>query len=372
MKIAMIGQRGIPATSGGVETCVEHLASALVARGHEVIVYCRANYTPRNMPRVYRGIKLRILPSIPTKHLDALSHTVFSLLDLVRSGVDLVHIHSVGPASLAPLARLSGFPTVVTIHAADWLRAKWSFPARLCLRRALDLAVGYANVLTTVSLSLADFIADTYGVRPVYIPNGVGLLSPASRSLLDRFGASERRFILFAGRLVPEKDVHLLIEAFHRLIGQPGFADINLLIAGDSGFSDSYVRKLHRLAGSNTHFLGVLAPADLAKLYEQAAVCVQPSHLEGMSLVLLEAASHACPVIAADIQENRNTLKEFANYFTPRSVEALQSALSGLLNNPTDAKLLARAAREHVVREFSWKKIAREMEDAYLCAVRRA
>ena len=372
MKIAMIGQRGIPATSGGAETCVEHLASALVARGHEVVVYCRANYTRRNIPRIYRGIQLRILPSIPTKHLDALSHTAFSLLDLLGSDVDLVHIHSVGPGSLAPLARLSGFPTVVTIHAADWLRAKWSFPARLCLRRALDLAVRSAHLVTTVSLSLADFLADTYGVRPVYIPNGVAFQSPASWSLLDCLGASERRFILFAGRLVPEKDVHLLIEAFHRLIGQADLADIHLIIAGDSGFSDSYLRKLHRLAGPNTHFLGAVAPADLAKLYEQAAVCVLPSHLEGMSLVLLEAASHACPVIAADIPENRNTLKEFANYFTPHSVEALQRALSGVLNNPRDAELLARAAREHVAREFSWEKIAREMEDAYLCAVRRA
>ena len=372
MKIAMIGQKGIPATFGGVETCVEHLASALVSRGHQVTVYCRSNYTLRTTPRTYRGITLRILPSIGTKHLDALSHTTFSLLDLIGSDVDLVHIHSVGPAALAPLARLLGFPTVVTIHAADWLRDKWSLPARFCLRRSLDLAVRFANVLTTVSLSMVDFIADTYKVQAAYIPNGVVSQPTASASLSDRLGIAPRRFILFAGRLVPEKDPHVLIESFNKLIGQPGFADFHLLIAGDSGFSDSYVRKLERLAGPHTHFLSVVSPPDLARLYQQAAVCVLPSRLEGMSLVLLEAASHACPVIAADIPENRNTLGKFADYFSPGSVQALQDTLAKVLNNPREAVALASSAREHVEREFSWTRIAQKMEEVYLCAARRA
>ena len=372
MKIAMIGQKGIPATFGGVETAVEHLSAALVARGHQVIVYCRANYTPPTTPRTYRGIELRILPSVPTKHFDALSHTAFSLLDLIHRDVDLVHIHSVGPASLAPFARLIRLPTVVTIHAADWLRAKWSLPARFCLRRSLDIAVRSAHVLTTVSLSMVAFLADTYGVEAVHIPNGVSSQSAASQCLLDRLGLSRQRFILFAGRLVPEKDPHVLLEAFQNLIGQTRFADTHLLIAGDSGFSDSYVTKLHRLAGPNTHFLGVVSPADLAGIYQQAAVCVLPSHLEGMSLVLLEAASYACPVIAADIPQNRDTLDNFANYFSPRSSPSLQDTLADVLDNPTPARQLARLSREHVTREFSWPKIAQRMEEAYLCAVRLA
>ena len=372
MKIAMIGLKGIPATFGGVETAVEHLSSALVARGHEVIVYCRSNYTPRTTARTYRGIELRILPSIPTKHLDALSHTALSLLNLIHRDVDLVHIHSVGPGSLAPVARLMRLPTVVTIHAADWLRAKWSLPARFCLRRSLDLAVRSAHVLTTVSLSMVAFLADTYGIEAAHIPNGVGFQSAASQSLLDPLGLSRQRVILFAGRLVPEKDPHVLLEAFRNLIGQPRFADTHLLIAGDSGFSDSYVRKLHRLAGPNTHFLGVISPADLAGLYQQAAVCVLPSHLEGMSLVLLEAASHTCPVIAADIPENRNTLDKFANYFSPRSSQSLQNTLAGVLEDLTPARELARLSRDHVKRKFSWDRIAQQMEEAYLCAVRRA
>ncbi len=221
MKIAMIGQKGIPATFGGVETSVEHLAAALVARGHKVTAYCRRNYTSPNAPASYRGIDLRILPSIPTKHLDAISHTAFSLLHLFRSDFDIIHLHSVGPAVLTPLARLTHLPTVVTIHAADWLRDKWSTPARFCLRRALDIAVRSAHLITTVSLSMARFIADTYAVKAVYIPNGIAVKKAAPINLSDRFGISAQRFILFAGRLVPEKDVHLLIQAFQNLIAQP-------------------------------------------------------------------------------------------------------------------------------------------------------
>ena len=372
MKIAMIGLKGIPAASGGVETAVEHLSSALLARGHQVLVYCRSNYTPRTTPRDYHGIELRILPSIRTKHLDALSHTALCLADLTHRDVDLVHIHSVGQASLAPFARLMRLPTVITIHAADWLRAKWSAPARFCLRRSLDIAVRSADVLTTVSLSMVDFLADTYGVEAVHIPNGVSVGSPVSTDLLDCLGLSPQRFILFAGRLVPEKDPHVLLEAFNNLIGQPRFAGLHLLIAGDSGFSDSYAAELRRLAGPHTHFLGTVSPADLAGLYGQAAVCVLPSHLEGMSLVLLEAAACACPVIAADIPENRNTLAEFANYFAPRSAQSLQDTLAKLLDNLSDARALARRSRDYVIRRFSWTRIAQRMEEVYLCAVHSA
>ena len=372
MKIAMIGQKGIPATLGGVETAVEHLSAALVDRGHQILAYCRSNYTPRSTPREYRGIELRILPSISTKHLDALSHTAFSLLDLIRRDVDLVHIHSVGPASLAPFARAMGLPTVVTIHAADWLRAKWSAPARFYLRRSLDLAVHSAHVLTTVSLSMVDLLADTYGVEAVHIPNGVCSGVAVSHSLLDRLGLSRQRFILFAGRLVPEKDPHVLLEAFNNLIGQPRFADLHLLIAGDSSFSDSYAASLRRAAGPHTHFLSTVSPADLAGLYKRAAVCVLPSQLEGMSLVLLEAASAACPVIAADIPENRSTLAEFAHYFVPRSTGSLQDTLAKVLDNLPDARDLASGARDYVTRKFSWTSIAQRMEQVYLCALSRA
>ncbi len=372
MKIAMIGQKGIPATFGGIETCVEHLSAALVARGHEVTAYCRRNYTPANTPASYHGIDLRILSSIPTKHLDALSHTAFSLLDIIGSDVDLIHLHSVGPAALAPLARLTGRPTVVTIHAADWLRAKWSPAARFALRHALDIAVRYANLLTTVSLSMVDFLADTYAVKALYIPNGIAVRKASPLDLSDRFGISAQRFVLFAGRLVQEKDVHVLIQAFQNLIAQPAFADTHLLLAGDSSFSDPYVLQLRRLAGSATHFLGVVDPASLASLYSQADVCVLPSHLEGMPLVLLEAASHNCPVIASDIPANRQTLDKFAHYFSPRSVQALQNALAKLLSNPQPGAQLAREARRYVTSSFSWDRIAQQMEDAYLCALPQA
>jgi glycosyltransferase involved in cell wall biosynthesis len=219
---------------------------------------------------------------------------------------------------------------------------------------------------------MVDFLADTYAVKAVYIPNGIAVQKAVPLDLSDRFGISAQRFILFAGRLVPEKDVHVLIQAFQNLIAQPAFAHTHLLLAGDSAFSDSYVRRLRRLAGPATHFLGLLEPASLASLYSQAAVCVLPSRLEGMPLVLLEAASHACPVIAADIPAHRQTLGKFAHYFSPRSVQALQHALAQLLSNPVPAAQLARAARRHVTRLFSWDRIAQRMEDAYLCALRQA
>lgn len=369
MKIAMIGQKGIPAIHGGVETCIEQLACRLASHGHRVLVYCRSNYTPADTPKRYGGIDLRILPSIGTKHLDAISHTFLSIVDLVWRDVDVVHLHSAGPAALALLPRLGGLPVVVTIHAADWLRDKWSAPAKFCLRKGLDLAVRSANVVTAVSPFLADFLSEKYGINARYIPNGICPQSSQAGSLSDLLGISAPRFILFVGRLVPEKDVHLLIEAFEGLAGQQAFADTHLLLAGDSSFSDDYREKLRSLAGPKTHFLGRLSQRELAMLYEEAAVCVLPSRLEGMPLVLLEAASHACPVIAADTPENRHVLAGLAQYFVPGKVQALQDLICRTLGNPAPARELALAARKHVLSSFSWDEITQRMEEVYLCAV---
>jgi glycosyltransferase involved in cell wall biosynthesis len=126
------------------------------------------------------------------------------------------------------------------------------------------------------------------------------------------------------------------------------------------------------MSGPATHFLGVVDPSSLACLYAQANVCVLPSHLEGMPLVLLEAASQACPVIAADIPANRQTLGEFAHYFPPRSLQALGQVLAQLLSNPQPGLQLARDAQRHVTSLFSWDRIAQQMEEAYLCALPQA
>src|SRR5262245_37944165 len=167
MRIAMIGQKGIPAHSGGVEQHVDMLSRLLAERGHDVLVYCRQSYcAPSNEDRakisrestaVQQPSPRRIFrPSIATKHLDAITHTISSTFDVLFRGVDVVHYHAIGPAALAPIARTFGLPTVVTCHGLDWQRAKWGNIAKRCLRLGEWLAARCASQLVVVSQPLRE------------------------------------------------------------------------------------------------------------------------------------------------------------------------------------------------------------------------
>jgi glycosyltransferase involved in cell wall biosynthesis len=174
MKIAMLGQKGIPAHSGGIEQHVDVLSKHLVARGHEVVVYCRRSYCGRDATSTSEGGLHRIFrPSIPTKHLDAITHTFASTVDVMLRRADIVHYHALGPAALAPLARLAGLPVVVTVHGLDWQRAKWGTLAKRCIQFGERMAAANARKIIGVSPILKRYFADNYGVDAEFIPNGV-------------------------------------------------------------------------------------------------------------------------------------------------------------------------------------------------------
>ena len=232
MKVAMLGHKGIPARSGGIQQGVEARSRLLTERGHDVVVYCRRSYCgPSSRSSAEGRLKRVVLPSVPTKHLDAITHTFLSTVDVVCRRADVVHYHAIGPAALAPLARLGGLPVVVSIHGVDWQRAKWGGFAKQCLRLGERLATYSAAKLIVVSPVLRDYFANRYNLPTEFIPNGVPPMSRREPDRMLRFGIHPKRYVLAAARLVPEKGLHYLIEAFERLPH-----DVSLVIAGGGGF----------------------------------------------------------------------------------------------------------------------------------------
>jgi glycosyltransferase involved in cell wall biosynthesis len=363
MRIAMIGQRGIPATFGGVEHHVEELGSRLAERGHDVTVYCRANYTT-DRHATYRGMRPRYLPTVSSKHLDAIVHSTLSTGDAMLAKADIVHYHAVGPGLPAVLPRyLSRAKVVLTVHGLDAERAKWSRSAQQVLRTAQWLSVRVPDATIVVSRDLAEHFHHRYGRPTCYIPNGVG--EPTHRppdAIRRRFGLRGDDYVLFVGRLVPEKAPDLLLRAFSTID-----REAKLVLAGGSSFTDEFVRSLRSLAASDPRIIlpGYVYGDLLEELYSNAAVFVLPSLLEGLPLTLLEAISYGIPVVASDIAPHREVLGPERPLVPPGDQRALAEAIEKALEHRAEERREAEAIRPKILHAYRWEATTDATEALY-------
>lgn len=368
LSIAMVGSRGLPATDGGIEMAVEALSRELVKRGHDVTVYGRRPYCDPSLHERH-GVRQVSLPAVDTKHLEAISHTALASGHCVaRGGYDLVHFHAVGPSLLSWLPRLRGQATVATVHACDWRREKWGATARGVLRTGALVASTVPHETIVVSQALRQLLLEAHGRDTRYIPNGVDL--PRLTEARPIEGHGSRPFALFLGRIVPEKQVHLLVEAFSRAQG-----DFELLIAGGSSHSDGYLRSVERLAAGDERvtMLGPRHGAEKAWLLQNASVFVQPSTLEGQPIALLEALSCERPTIVSDIPEHLEVVgpdRDGAQGLVFRTGD------SGDLTRKLEQALSAGARSggasptgDRIRERYDWARIARQTESVYARAV---
>jgi len=361
MKVAMIGQKGLPATYGGVEHHVEQLGRRLVERGVDVTVFTRPHYSESGASE-YLGMKLRSLPTLRTKHLDAIVHSLLSTFATWFGGYDVVHYHATGPALLSPLARLRGRRVVVTIHGQDWRRAKWGRVASSVLRLSEPIALTAPHVAIAVSEGLAAGYQSQGHKKVRYIPNGVSVDSSDDPSYLAEMGLSDGRYVIFVGRLSPEKGAHYLTQAWREL---PSHAGIKLVIVGGTSHSDDYVKSL-RESAPDVLFTGYLHGTHLATLFRHAGLFVLPSDIEGLPLVLLEAMAHGVPVLASDISPNVEVLGKEGRLFRAGDVEDLKCRLTECLESMSEMKRAAGAAQERVVSQYDWELVADQTHQAYL------
>ncbi len=352
----MIGSRGIPAHSGGIERVVDELTRQLSARGHEVLVYCRRHYVRPGI-QASNGTMI-FTPGLSGKHLDAITHTTTAALDVLRRKVDVVHFHAAGPALVSWIPAMAHHPVALTVHAADWHRDKWSGPAKWMLRAGLNIGMRTAGTVTAVAEPLAEELSTRYNRSVDYIPNAPSSRPSGQAKLQD--GLQPEHFMLFVGRIVPEKRLDLLLKAW-----QQAAVNSTLVVAGE--YADSpYGRQCKRDAPDNVRFLGPQYGQALEALYANASLVVQPSVLEGMSLVLLEAAEHGRCIVAADIPENHRALGDAAAYFPPDNIAGLASQIGRCLNDTPFRENLGREAQHIVRKNFSWSRVAEQYEQVYL------
>lgn len=370
MRIAFIGQKGIPAKSGGVEKYVEQLAIRMAEAGHEVFVYARPHYTDPAL-RAWKGVHIVHLPSIPTKHLDAITHTFFATVHALFGRYDIIHYQAVGPSILSfiPALLLRHAKVVSTFHCRDYFHKKWGAFARMALRFGEWAACHVPKKTIVVSKELQEYVFKRYGRRSVFIPNGANIVSekPIPESL-SKFGLRGGRYVLSVGRLVGHKGVHYLIKAFMELEDTNKIPNnTKLVIVGTNAKTKEYESYLRLMAKGreNILFLGERYGRELEELFSYAALFVQPSESEGMSIVLLEAMAHGLPTIASDIRVNREVLGDAGVLFQNKNMADLRDKMAFLLSCPEESIALGARAQMRIKKEYSWDMIVEKTLSVY-------
>lgn len=369
MKIAFIGQKGIPAIAGGVEKHVEKLASRLAAEGHEVTVYVRSHYTPVTL-REFEGVKLVHVPSIHTKHLDAISHTLFATLHALFASYDIIHFQSIGPAVLSVIPRLFKPKTrvVVTFHSRDYTHQKWGWFARTCLHLAEYVACTVPERTIVSSETLIDYTKETYGKEVVFIPSGAEVTVEKDTTALAQWGLRSKRYLLAVHRLVPHKGTHYLIKAFKELEDTNRIPNnFKLVIVGAHAETEEYEQFLKHLAlgRSNILLVGEQTGQALETLYSHAYLYVQPSEQEGLSLALLEAMGHGLLPVVSDIPSHKEAVANTGAFFPVKNIEGLKQELAYFINRSDEVAVLGQAAQARVREHYSWDAVAKKTLEVY-------
>jgi len=370
MKIAFIGQKGIPARSGGVEHHVDQLSRGLAVRSHRVSVYVRSWYTERTL-RNYQGVKLVHLPTIKTKHLDASIHGFVSSLHCLFTKADIIHYQGIGPSFFSFIPKIFGCRVVATVHRLDWATEKWKWAARVFLKAGEWMAGHVPHRTIAVSEALHRHFATTHHKETIYIPNGIQLSHARPlRILKEKYGLSERQFILYLGRLVPEKRPDWLIQAFSELAANNDtFKALKLVIAGGSGGTDHYARGLRVLAAKNPRiiFTGTVWGEEKEELLSQALMFVLPSYLEGNPIALLEAKSYGLCCLASDIGPHREMIQPGRNgqLFRYADRQDLKAKLRDLIGHPEEIQRLGKCGREDIKKRKTWDEVVERTLSVY-------
>lgn len=374
MRIAMIGQKGMPASHGGVERHVHDLAVHLTKLNHDVTVYGRSWYTKNKGVIMVDGVIVKHLPSIKTKHFDTFTHTLAATLHAVTQKYDVIHYHGVGPALVSWIPRLfsPGTKVITTFHSIDRYHQKWGTIAKLFLRVGEKAAVIFAHQTITVSRSLHMYCVNEFECETVYIPSGVNPITALpSRDLLKKFGLEPNNYLLMVARLVPHKGAHILIDAFSNLkrhTNNPNIKDLKLVIVGGSVYTNDYVQNLHEQAGwcNDIILADFQRGVQLESLFAHARALVHPSLNEGLPITVLEAMNFSKPVLLSNIPEHLELVHNPDIIFNQNDASNLMSKLENFLFLTEDEQKMIGAANLSVIeKNYRWDAIVPKILEVY-------
>lgn len=370
MKIAMIGHKRVPSREGGVEVVVEELSTRLVKLGHKVDIYNRKgkNVQDKNADKdkqklkEYKGAKIITIPTINKKGVDALIYSFFATVRALFGGYDVLHYHAEGSCAMLWIPHLFRKRIVVTIHGLDWQRSKWGGFATKYIKFGEKCAAKYADEIIVLSKGVQQYFKDTYDRDTNFIPNGVNKPEIKNANVIkEKYGLEKDSYILFLARIVPEKGLHYLIDAFKQID-----TDKKLVIAGGASHTNDYLEEIKKKVAEDDRIImtGFVQGKELEELFSNCYLYCLPSDVEGMPISLLEAMSYGCNCLVSDIEENTQVCVEYADVFKKGNVNDLREKLDALLG--CDTRLNQNEISKYVLNKYDWESIVKEIENLYI------
>ena len=367
MKLAILGTRGVPPNYGGFETFAAELGTRLVARGHEVTVYCRPNVeqTLLSAPpdagmsaSTWNGIRRIVLSAVGHKYLETVSHSFLSALDALRRDFDVVLVCNAANAFVLPILRAARIPVAINVDGIERKRRKWNVLGRAVYATGETLSVSFANAVVADAHVIADYYRETYGVEAAMIPYGAEFPEENDSDVLARLSLEPRDYILYVSRFEPENNPLEVVEAYEKL----GHEAPPLVMVGKGLYASDLVRELESHASERILFPGALYGQDYRTLQRNALIYIQATEVGGTHPAMIEAMASGGSVLAHDTPENREVGGDAVGYFDLRPVQTLSGRLSEWLSNSLIREDFRLRARRAASARYNWERVTGEYE----------
>lgn len=304
------------------------------------------------------------------RHLEHAAHALFP-----GGRPDLIHVHDWLTAEVGIVLKHHWrVPLIATIHATERGRGRGDLNGHRSQQiNDLEWRLTYeAWRVIVCSHFMARQIREYFATPPDkidVISNGVHIPPQPFATPADwvafrrRFAADNEALVIFVGRLVYEKGVHILLEAWPRVVAE---LPARLVIAGAGSASDEFRLRAAEL-GVSVEFLGFISDEDRNRLYAVGDVAVFPSLYEPFGIVALEAFAAGCPVIVSDAGGLAEVVQHELNGLVVPAGDAvaLANALLASLHAPAESRLRAARGAALARAYYTWNRIAGEVKAVY-------
>lgn len=365
LNIAIMGIRGIPANYGGFETFAEHLSTRLVERGHEVTVYGRSNIIEYS-EEYFRGVKIKLLPTISHKYLDTVAHTFICSMYSFFKKYDVVFVCNSANAVFTIIPRLMGKPVVLNVDGLEWKRQKWNWAGKAFYKIGEQLATVFPNVIVTDARDVENYYMIKYAKESVFIPYGAPEDKAQTKDVLDKWGLTAGEYVLYVSRMEPENNAHRVVEAYENVK-----TDKKLVMVGDAPYSSEYIKNLQSTKDKRIIFTGYVFGQGYQELQSNAYFYVQATEVGGTHPALLEGMGYGNCILANDVPEHREVLGETGIYFDTFNNGDLTDKMQILLDKQEKVIEYRKAVKQRVAARYSWDRITDQYEELFKRVARK-